>query len=262
MASVPKSVRLKIDRANHHIRDLASQIIAFGESRPYESRHDRNPNTRCIECTLTKVGELPDPLSTITGDVIHNLRSALDHIAYLLCISRSGCKGSSVYFPISEDALKYEAEAPRKIKGMRQDAVKAINRIEPYGGGAGDILWRLHALDNADKHRLLVPILARYTSFQIAPIFDALFKKLPPDFPLKPKFPESLYLDVERPVEMKVGQVLFCSEPDAEPYDNMKFRTEIAFDEPGIIEGKPVIPTLQEMLNFVENVVTKLSMLL
>ena len=40
---------------------------------------------------------------------------------------------------------------------MRQEAVKAIDRLKPYGGG-NDFLWRLHGLNNIDRHRLLFTV--------------------------------------------------------------------------------------------------------
>ena len=37
---------------------------------------------------------------------------------------------------------------------MRPEAVEAIDRLKPYKGG-NDLLWKIHALNNLDKHRAI-----------------------------------------------------------------------------------------------------------
>jgi hypothetical protein len=83
-----------------------------------------------------------------------NLRSGLDHLAYALFMvgprGTSGSPAKHVYFPISDDSTKYVAESRGKVKGMRRDAIDAINAVKPYKGG-NDTLWVLHKLNNVDK---------------------------------------------------------------------------------------------------------------
>lgn len=74
-------VQRKIDRANHHIVDLYSAIRAFFESKPYEIGAKRNPETRQLIYYLERIEPIPENLALITGDVLFNLRSALDHLA-------------------------------------------------------------------------------------------------------------------------------------------------------------------------------------
>jgi hypothetical protein len=50
-----------------------------------------------------------------------------------------------------------EKSFARKVKGMRKEASDLIRMIKPYKG-ADDTLWRLHRLNNIDKHRLLVTV--------------------------------------------------------------------------------------------------------
>jgi len=63
-----------------------------------------------------------------------------------------------IELPISETISKYKTDTAGKIKGINPLAVEAIDGLKPYGDGDGEfsvLLWRLHALNNIDKHRTL-----------------------------------------------------------------------------------------------------------
>jgi hypothetical protein len=93
------------------------------------------------------------------GDIVHNLRSALDHLAHQLVLVGSPGKEPTrrIEFPIAKDFATYEKDKRAKVEGMRQDAIAAIDALKPYKGGNDD-LWRIHELDNIDKHRGLFTI--------------------------------------------------------------------------------------------------------
>jgi hypothetical protein len=75
-------------------------------------------------------------------------------LAYqLVLVGTPGVEPSRrVEFPIAKDATTYESEKGKKQEGMRPDANSAIDGLKPYKGG-NDALWRIHELDNIDKHR-------------------------------------------------------------------------------------------------------------
>jgi hypothetical protein len=77
-----------------------------------------------------------------------------------------------------------------------------------------------------------------------APQADFAFP--PPNLFLKP---------ADRMFPLKQGDELFIDLPDAEVNPQMQFRFEVAFGEPQIIEGEPLIETLKQMADFVYNVV-------
>src|SRR3990172_3595613 len=110
----------------------------------------------------------PPDIARIGGDVIQNLRSALDHLAYQLVLVGTGKPGPffHVYFPIFDSAPEYKAGKTRQIKGMRQEAIDAIDGIKPYKGG-NDTLWQLHSLNRIDKHRLILTAGSAFESVDI-----------------------------------------------------------------------------------------------
>src|SRR5438874_13629537 len=69
----------------------------------------------------------------MAGDAIQNMMSALDHLAYqLVCASTNDDPPNPnwIYFPIQDDATKYEAKKLGKIQGARQTAIDAIDAIK------------------------------------------------------------------------------------------------------------------------------------
>jgi hypothetical protein len=51
----------------------------------------------------------------------------------------------------------YGSEKARKVEGMRELAIKHIDNLKPYKSG-NQLLWRIHELDNIDKHRTLFTV--------------------------------------------------------------------------------------------------------
>lgn len=95
---------------------------------------------------------------TGAGDVIHNLRSALDHLAWELSKWETGEPGDPIRccFPIGWSPDNYEAMKGRAIAGMAPEAKKAIDNLCPYKDGiaiSSEPLWKIHHLDIVDKHR-------------------------------------------------------------------------------------------------------------
>jgi hypothetical protein len=262
-------IRLKIERAKQHILDLNLQLKAFLDSNPYVVQTQRNPETRQLIYYLARVRDVPPIISLVAGDIIQNLRSALDHLAYQLYMlgpgGEAGGIGSRTYFPIADDSAKYKIEAPRKIKGLRPDAIKTIDAIEPYKGGRtdkSDALWRLEKMNNIDKHRLLIAIGSQFHGVDIGGDFERALQegmaKAPPEiaanFGAIPKF--ALFLNpADRMWPLKAGQQLFIDAPDAKVDQNRQFRFQVAFGEPKILEGEPIIETLKQMADLVDNLI-------
>jgi hypothetical protein len=61
---------------------------------------------------------------------------------------------------------------------------------------------------------------------------------------------------------LKAGDQLFTDLPDAEVDQNRQFRFEVAFGEKQVVEGEPLIETLQHMADLVDNLVISFKPLL
>ena len=257
-------VRLKIERANKHIRELQAAILAFNATNPHEVSAKRDPQTRKLIYYVLKAEPVPVEIAMIAGDILHNLRSALDHLAYQLFMvgTRGVGDPKHVYFPIFDDAAKYKAGVGGKVKGMRQDAIDAIDAIKPYKGG-NDTLWRLHKLDNFDKHRLLITVGAAFSNFNVGQhLGPKLAEMMKAQGLPMPAIPDLYISPTDRMFPLKAGDELFIDAPDAEVNEKIKFLFDIAFGEPGVFEGDSILETLQGMLDLVNNLVSDFAPLL
>jgi hypothetical protein len=255
-------ILLKVERAKKHLRDLEADVQAFNKTSPYVVQTKRDPQSRRLIYYVASVKEVPTILAAITGDVLQNLRSALDHLAYELVLIGTGGSGPTrhVYFPISDDAAKYKADTPGKVQGMRQEAVRAIDAIKPYGGGGNDALWRLHRLNNIDKHRTLILVGSAYRSVNLGAHMSEMMRRTWPDRPL-PKT-DLYFRPADRLFPLKVDDELFIDAPDAEVNPAINFRFEVAFGEAGIVEGAPLLETLQQMADLVNYLISQFGPLL
>ena len=152
-------VRIKVERAKKHLRDLETELLAWrGKYLSIVIQGGKVPSGFSqMSCDPTsRVPMLPANAIAAAGDVVHNLRSALDHLVYQLAVVGTPRTepNRKVGFPIAKDLKTYEFVKVKKVQGMRPDAIKAIDALQPYKGGCnGDTLWRIHDLDNSNKHR-------------------------------------------------------------------------------------------------------------
>lgn len=103
----------------------------------------------------------PPHLGAIAGDCLHNLRSALDLLAWQLAHRRWGDGGipedrfDEVSFPIARPHDTHERFARRKaLKHVSADVSKMIIDFQRFG--AHEPLLMLGVLSNVDKHRLIL----------------------------------------------------------------------------------------------------------
>jgi hypothetical protein len=100
-----------------------------------------------------------DDFAPIIGDVIHNLRDALD-LAVAVIMRNAGESDEHVYFPSGDTFDAFEktiAKGPKK-PNFPDDLIDVLKTgIQPYEGGDGHFLRTLHRLAIADKHRMIVP---------------------------------------------------------------------------------------------------------
>jgi hypothetical protein len=244
-----KGPRLKVERANAHIVDLQRAVEAFLETNPYTVATKRHPQTGQLLYYMKGVEPPPPAIALMIGDILFNLRSALDHLAVqFLLKSNPAAPTYDVYFPVYKDATEYGQKAPRRIRGLPQDAVDFINAAKPYKGGNEDI-WRLNKLNNIDKHRLLITAVGRFGAFAIVAPFSEVLKEFPGrkitwprmEWPIKATNP------------LKAGDVLLARPKEAEPDDSQEFRFEVAIHEPGVAEMEPIPALLRQFSSTVNS---------
>jgi hypothetical protein len=248
----------KLNWAAKHIQDLELACRCFLDSNPYEVGCQDDANAAERTFYLVRAEEIPEHIPLICGDALHNMRCALDFLAYRIVEKAGNVPTRDTCFPIADSAEKYDSAATRrKVSGMPQDVVEAISAFKPYKGG-NDTLWQLHRLDARDKHHLLVTVGTANFAHSMTPTqrkkIMSIYTGSHPNQPLP---------DLSRLME-PVKSVRILKKGDAlltvarsELEQKMEFQVNIAFNEPGIIEGVPVIDILRKMKQTVTEVVLR-----
>jgi hypothetical protein len=246
----------KMKRAEKHINEFYEAAEIFGKSCPNSVATKTDDKTGNIAYYITEVPIIPPHLIVILGDVLQNLRSALDHLAYGLVTANKGTPTRQTGFPIFDSAATYEKGSPAKVKRMRQEAIDAINLMHPYKGG-NNKLWELHELNIRDKHRLLLAL---------AFVNDAR-TKTPSEIEASrigneggvPVFPIGrwMFTSYMRGKPIEIGDVLLTV-PPSEAKENMSFSLGIAMNEIGVLKGTPIGLYLPQLTAFVQFTITSL----
>lgn len=247
----------KLNRARELLESLKNEVKIFLDSQPYRIRAKRDDDARLIYF-LTEVKEVPENIPTLAGDILQNLRSALDHKAYELFQANSGGEGRHVYFPIDGDRGSYEANKERRTKGMSQAAKDFFDSINPYEEG-NHVLWQIHELNNLDKHRTLVTSGSKFKSMDVgAHVMNSMmeaFGVAPKDFPKMPLFIQP----ADNLFPLTAGQELFIDGPNAKEIPDMQFTFQVVINEPNIAEGEEITQLLDNMTKEVEKQISDIS---
>jgi hypothetical protein len=258
-------IQTKLERASEHVRELESEVRNFLEADPYTVGTRRDPESQRLVYYVVSVRDTPVRMSAIAGDILHNLRSALDHLAYQLVLVGGGTPSNQTCFPIYDSVDKYRSNRGQKVAGMRQDAITAIDAIRPYQGG-NDALWFLHRLNNIDKHRLLITIGSAYRSMNFGPHIERVLREAWSGVGFldasKLTIPDLFFHPRDRLFPLRVGDELFRDAPNTEPIENMQFEFEVALGGPQIINGEPLRAALHQVAVAVEKVATELRPIL
>jgi hypothetical protein len=155
------SAKLKIIRASEHLKAIKRCIRTYVRSKSYEIVTDSNGKETLH---ITKVP--PDPIAILAGEMIHQLRSSLDHLAFDLVkanqtnIALSPKWGERCCFPMWVKTPKtppvYNCNCFDVLPGITKAAFTFIESVQPYNrGDCASALRSLAVLSNIDKHRHL-----------------------------------------------------------------------------------------------------------
>jgi hypothetical protein len=102
MADWRASSGAKIGRARQHLEHLKTEFRDFAAREPYEVRQEFDPQTGRKRLIYYPTEELTLDWSVVLGDLLYDLRSALDHIVHDL---GGGVPRSE--FPIFDDSAAF-----------------------------------------------------------------------------------------------------------------------------------------------------------
>jgi len=159
MANLPDKlshIGAKVFRSITHLESLDHEIKAFLSGEPYEIISEFNVNERTYTYRAKPRQDIPLHIRVLTGEVLAQLRSTLDHLAWQLALLNGPNPAPNTEFPIFTDDAAYTQQRQRKIGSLPPSAQTIIDGLQPYLNSApeDDSLYVLHRLANDDKHRL------------------------------------------------------------------------------------------------------------
>jgi hypothetical protein len=240
---------LKIQRADQHIENLNRLVNSFCEA---------NHNAFTIKDLET--GEkgyavafrqtISPEIPLLIGDAVHNLRSALDHLAWQLVI-RNGKVPDRTQFPLYSDRKKFNGRPKSVTEGMSTTDIQQIESMQPYQAGY-EALGILSELNNFDKHRLLVGAASHVGNafFGIQDVQKLLASKemLASKGPIAFNFSVML----KQTVPLKDGDVLCKISPEqfSSPFNIFEFKPKVTiFDPPVSGQDQIAVVTLLTILS-------------
>ncbi|HVA08440.1 MAG TPA: hypothetical protein VNG12_17025, partial [Acidimicrobiales bacterium] len=156
----------KLDRAKEHWGALNREIRSFLGDHAIGPAATYDPLQRLYIFRIGTVEPLPVRWGIVVGDIVHNTRSALDHLVTQLVIANGHRPGRHHAFPVcltlSDWRRQVEQAKPGKaaLDGVAPGAVSLIQSIQPYQTGVEEDAGRstiagLQRLWNTDKHQLV-----------------------------------------------------------------------------------------------------------
>lgn len=260
-----RGARAKLQRAEEHLGQLITEHELFLQRNPYRMLPERDIKPGYDILWRAKIVEQPplEKWSSLAGECVHALRSALDHTAFeLVQINRPGTDYAE--FPIFKDKylvddnggvrlnkkgvprLLWREKGPSKLPGVDRAPLAQIKWLQPYRrrdtNERFDPLWLIHAMDIIDKHRRLnlVKPLVRYLRYHTTDCEIVANERL------------------AGPFEDGTPIARYRARPTG---PNMQVKTEFGFDvlfgdgEP--LDGRPVMDELHKLLTYTGYVISR-----
>lgn len=114
---------------------------------------------------VVKVARFGLGAGILLGEVTHNLRASLDHLAWIIvrrnakqCLKARQAR--SVSFPLTKSRQNFWKNVDRYLPGVPHDQRELIELYQPYRRSPrGRAMRNLRTLSDTDKHRIIIPAL-------------------------------------------------------------------------------------------------------
>lgn len=166
-ASAP-SYRLKLNRAHVHLDALDTAVERFIEEHCRAVIElDADAGDHVLRAYIS--AQPPPYLSVLAGDCVHDLRSALNHLAFDLAKAHRSSplpKGAEegLEFPVCTNPNSFASQRQGKIQWIAPAAQELIKSMQPYERPDWEPLAFVHDLNRVDKHRKLNLLVAAFGS--------------------------------------------------------------------------------------------------
>ena len=168
-----RGINAKIERARSQIAALCADIDDFCTTIRHSIVHEIDREAGEQKWVFRGAEpEVPIEWSIRAGEVLYNLRSALDHLVWQLVLANGHEPTRDTQFPILNEGEEWTSRTVKCLKGVSDESRKRVQFLQPFNpflqlpvDGAlrpidADVFRTLRDLCNVDKHRHLNLILA------------------------------------------------------------------------------------------------------
>ncbi|MEI6666085.1 MAG: hypothetical protein WCL53_08030 [Chloroflexota bacterium] len=159
-----RAAQAKVNRTHGQFEELASEIAAFCETRPYRMTFvpDIETGDQIVSVELAPITKAIE-WGVRIGEIVHNLRSALEHVVWQAIEANGNIPSPGITgFPLCTSQSEFDSpRTKRMINGVSDEVRTLIYEFQPLhqtqkeGDPKAHILYVLNELWNIDKHRLL-----------------------------------------------------------------------------------------------------------
>jgi hypothetical protein len=234
---------LKTQRAREHLAQL-NPLQQEIDSPGYLGT-DVQRDGRDVVVRLKVKGPTPSRIGCIVGDVVHNLRTALDYLAWLAVEWNGATPTKKTQFPVCSTSATFSKAVNSQLAGAPGPFIQLVESLQPFNcsPSSESIIGIVHRLDINDKHnRLLVSALM---SSQVSLEFDepGCLEREPtltiPPFPLVDG------------AELARFRLAFGHEVVRPPF-KVVLGADLALIDESPIHGQPLTITLYQLVKQVE----------
>lgn len=248
--------RAKLVRAQETLDALEREAATYLSKDQPLLRLEKQHMNGGLEYVFVAYGDPNPPLrfSVITGEIVHHMRSSLDHLVHAL-VTRNGEHPTRQHqFPICSTEKAFKQACQRgQINDVGATARKLIQNVQPFTTPTPDdtVLYVVSQYDNADKHRLLVVVTA--VGYLGETITIGTNEAIAETEERKGKIPNIVgFGDIGPKKLTSEGVVVFSirlAEPAPELTADAPLVLQLALDQCGRVKLAPLIQTLRYILD-------------
>jgi hypothetical protein len=154
---------------SHVLADNVNALRQQGNlNMPISFWTEYDPKRHCLVYSVVGFeSPFPPYWGVMLGNIVHNYRCALDHIAWTLykrgrTPNLPEHRERQVYFPVTRSRTHFNNVLAQKLPGARRADVAKVRAVQPWRAGTTrldrHVLWVLEGLAQEDKHRSLRPV--------------------------------------------------------------------------------------------------------
>lgn len=247
MTDLLSGVRAKLQRAHKHFSEFDEIRQRWVNTDPGEIVHEKDLDAREYLVICKRAPVPPSEMGVVIGEMVHNLRSCLDNLIYVLAIQETKQDPpphwQRLEFPIFSKEADFKRQWQERLSIFSEDARTLIKELQPFKEHSHNLsshgLWVLHELDIIDKHRRL-----------------SVVGQQPRQINLDADSPITVTYIHRGPLVDDAVLIRYVTDGSQDVHVHTEFALDVAFYEPDVFPNYPlVIPLLGFLQELTEDIV-------